>query len=281
MIRYLILAVVTFCLSVTTFATPVPPATLNSEGFYWLDKGNATTALEKFRKAEAAYQQAGHSEGMIGTKANQIIALRRLGRLEEACELAAQTFTSTCWATVLPSIPSSPSPAQAALLQGFVETLTDQKRFDRAIELFEQVPAFLNSASALFSGGNIYLEVAKSQQNLDASSRALESGRRYLADALARANESHDKTLQLFAQASLLNLAGLEQQQFKQATQIPSISIDALQELAVPDQERVALLLAEGWGNLDDPQAKQVLPRAIASQNPAIKSRALLQQFSI
>jgi len=195
MIRYLILAVVTFCIIVTTFATSatsVPPATLNSEGFYWLDKGNATTALEKFRKAEAAYQQEGASEGVIGTKANQMIALRRLGRLEEACELAAQTFKSTCWDTVLPTVPLSPSPAQTVLLQGFVETLTDQKRFDRAIDLFEQVPAFLNSASALFSGGYIYLEIAKSQTNLDASSRALESGRRLLIEALARANESKD-----------------------------------------------------------------------------------------
>jgi len=47
-------------------------------------------------------------------------------------------------------------------------------------------------------------------------------------------------------------------------------------ELAAPDQERVALLLAEGWGNLNKPQAKHVLPRAIASHDPAIKSRALL-----
>ena len=66
--------------------------TLTQRGFQYLDRGQATAALEQWQAAESAYRQLGSIEGTVGSQVNQSLALQQLGLYPRACETLVQAL---------------------------------------------------------------------------------------------------------------------------------------------------------------------------------------------
>lgn len=74
----------------------VPPLTkaqaLTQQGFQFLDRGDASTALERWQAAESAYRQLRLAEGIVGSQVNQSLALQQLGLYPRACTTLVQAL---------------------------------------------------------------------------------------------------------------------------------------------------------------------------------------------
>jgi tetratricopeptide (TPR) repeat protein len=63
---------------------------LNREGGHQLEIGQAEAALETWKRAEAAYSEAGDETGKLGSQLNQVQALQALGQYRHAKSLLEQ-----------------------------------------------------------------------------------------------------------------------------------------------------------------------------------------------
>ncbi|MFE1748262.1 tetratricopeptide repeat protein [Coleofasciculus sp. H7-2] len=73
-----------------TNAALIRAQTLNSQGTRQLEIGQAETALETWKQAEAAYTAAGDETGILGSQLNQVQALQTLGQYRRAKSLLEQ-----------------------------------------------------------------------------------------------------------------------------------------------------------------------------------------------
>lgn len=73
-----------------TDAALIRAQTLNGQGKRQLETGQAETALETWKQAEAAYTAAGDETGILGSQLNQVQALQALGQYRRAKNLLEQ-----------------------------------------------------------------------------------------------------------------------------------------------------------------------------------------------
>jgi tetratricopeptide (TPR) repeat protein len=65
---------------------------LTQQGYNYLNRGDAQAALEIWQEAEKAYSE--NSEGFIGSKINQGMALQGLGQSRQACQVLVKALYS-------------------------------------------------------------------------------------------------------------------------------------------------------------------------------------------
>lgn len=83
---------ITFAISQCDSAAENYGACLTQEGYNYLNRGDAQAALEIWREAEKAYPK--NSEGLIGSKINQGIALQALGQSRQACQVLVKALNA-------------------------------------------------------------------------------------------------------------------------------------------------------------------------------------------
>lgn len=135
-----------------TNAAIVRAQTLNSQGVRQLETGQAETALETWKQAEAAYTAAGDETGKLGSQLNQVQALQSLGQYRRAKSLLEQINAR------LQSLPDSP--LKASSLQSLGNALFrvgDLQESQRVLQLSLQISQRLrgDTSSTLLALGNV------------------------------------------------------------------------------------------------------------------------------
>jgi CHAT domain-containing protein len=72
--------------------TPNQAQVLTQQGFQYLDRGDAATALDRWQAAESEYRKLRLDEGIVGSQVNQSLALQQLGLYPRACKTLVQAL---------------------------------------------------------------------------------------------------------------------------------------------------------------------------------------------
>lgn len=180
-------------------------ATLTQHGHEYFEVGNREAAFQAWREAEVFYQQLDRSEGVVGSRINQSLALQAMGQSVRACRvlvgaIALETAIET---DALPDLCASQTEEEIDFLELPISSLNaiglrnlgnvlrslgkpELSRF--ALEQSLSIARSLNSASdidaALFGLGNT--AEALSQKKLELWERSDESVYRNAAIDLAQ-----------------------------------------------------------------------------------------------
>jgi len=119
-------------------------ACLTQEGYNYLNRGDAQAALEIWQEAEAAYPE--NSDGFIGSKINQGMALQGLGQSRQACQVLVKALYgdrlySICDVTneeTLDLSAISPSLMNAIALRNLGEVLRAIGKLDESQQVLEK-----------------------------------------------------------------------------------------------------------------------------------------------
>jgi CHAT domain-containing protein len=139
--------------------------TLNSQGTRQLETGQAETALETWKQAEAAYTAAGDETGILGSQLNQVQALQALGQYRRAKNLLEQISAR------LHPLPDSLLKASSLRSLGItLFHVGDLQESKRVLQSSLQISQRLNgdTSSTLLALGNV-VRVRQDDQNALAS----------------------------------------------------------------------------------------------------------------
>jgi CHAT domain-containing protein len=189
-----------------TNAAIVRAQTLNSRGVHQLETGQAETALETWKQAEAAYTAAGDETGQLGSQLNQVQALQTLGQYRRAKSLLEQINAR------LQPLPDSPLKADSLRSLGTAlfrvgDLQESQKVLQSSLQISQRSGG--DASSTLLALGN----VARMQKNEPAAIAAKENAISLYRQAAAVAS---DDLIRLQAKLNLLSLF-VESQQTSQA----------------------------------------------------------------
>ncbi|NJL36395.1 MAG: tetratricopeptide repeat protein [Leptolyngbyaceae cyanobacterium SM1_4_3] len=138
--------------SEATDAALIRAQTLNSQGARQLETGQATTALESWRQAEASYTAAGDETGILGSQLNQVQALQALGQYRRAKSLLDQISAE------LSPLPDSLLKADSLTSLGIaLFYLGDLQESDRVLQSSLQISQRLSgdTSNTLLALGNV------------------------------------------------------------------------------------------------------------------------------
>lgn len=180
-----------------TNAALIRAQTLNSQGTHQLETGQAETALETWKQAEAAYTAAGDETGILGSQLNQVQALQTLGQYRRAKSLLEQISTR------LHPLPDSLLKASSLRSLGItLFHVGDLQESYRVLQSSLQISQRLNAdtSSTLLALGNV---VRVRQDDANAIASANTNAISFYQQAAAVAP---DNLIQLQAQLNLFSL---------------------------------------------------------------------------
>ncbi|MEP0857941.1 CHAT domain-containing protein [Trichocoleus sp. DQ-U1] len=180
-----------------TNAALIRAQTLNSQGTRQLETGQAETALETWKQAEAAYTAAGDETGKLGSQLNQVQALQTLGQYRRAKSFLEQISTR------LHPLPDSLLKASSLRSLGIaLLRVGDLQESYRVLQSSLQISQRLNgdTSSTLLALGNV-VRVRQDDPNAIASANTNAIAFYQQAAAVAP-----DNLIRLQAQLNLLGL---------------------------------------------------------------------------
>lgn len=203
---------------------------LNSLGYQQLESGNAEAALNTWKQAEIAYQQANNQEGIIGSQLNQAQAMQALGQYWQAEKLLEQINKS------IETKPDSEIKILALRSYGDVLRLTGELEESEKV-LHESLDLAVlkypkNISQIKLSLGNTALAQAKRAKAVDDEKKRQAETQKALEFYQVAATDDASITTKLQAKLNLLRLL-IDNQQWSDAKNLwPQIS-DPINQLPV------------------------------------------------
>lgn len=165
----------------------INPADLNQQGFEQLDQGNPARALKLWQDAESGYRTAENRDGILGSRANQSLALQALGLFPRACHSLVDALSST--RTGVSALPEDLCQVRRSVLD--ISQLEDR---------VAALPRTDATIAALISLGDVLRALGRT-----------DAARVVLTQTLERVRQSQEDT-----SATLLSLANVDRAIYKQ-----------------------------------------------------------------
>jgi tetratricopeptide (TPR) repeat protein len=144
---------------------------LNTHASLRLSMGQSETALSTWEQAEAAYQQAGDSQGALGAQLNQVEALQAMGMFRRAQD-RLQAIQAALQQQPSPSLRASGLRSLGRLQQATGNLPQAQLTLEQSLSLTQQLNQPLELGMTFSSLGNIYQALGQSEKALAAYEQA-------------------------------------------------------------------------------------------------------------
>lgn len=191
-------------------------AAATQRGFQYLDRGEATAALEQWQIAEQSYRSRQFPEGIVGSQVNQSLALQQLGLYPRACRTLVSALAldaqlcqagedlsgDNSWAEKLRS--ESLTKAHLSGLNSLGIVLTSLGKPETALQLLRVTNSLPNTSPALRA--QLFLNIGNAESEIALARRGQYDGTTSAAQQVKFLNELQqavDRALAGYEQAGV------------------------------------------------------------------------------